>query len=212
MNFSSEKSKDSVPTASLRKNPSVGILITFCILKNATSRILERCNRMTYRVTDRQQTTIWVPIRSNYRYFAACQHVSGSSVIQVCVRYGVHGCFKPLGTGWTEICWNIIRQPFPHVWMRDWLNARLNTWGIGYMTDLPVGYPSPSDKGGVTGWHTVSQTVSRPPWLCQSGKFIVILSHVSMCPAVQSSRCASGTGCMVALNRPVTGERGYAWT
>lgn len=91
MNFSSEKSKDSVPTASLRKNPFAGILITFCILKNASSRILERCNRMTYRVTDRQQAAMIVPIRKIYRYFAACQHVSGSSVIQVCIRYGVHG-------------------------------------------------------------------------------------------------------------------------
>ena len=86
MNFSSEKSKDSVPTAFLRKIPSVGILITFCILKNAASRTLERCNRMTYRVTERQQAVMTVPIRKNYRYFAACQHVSGSSVIQVCVR------------------------------------------------------------------------------------------------------------------------------
>ena len=86
MNFSSEKSKDSVPTASLRKNPSAGILITFCILKNATSRTLERCNRVTYRVTERQQTTIWVPIRKKIRYFAACQHVFGTSIIQVCVR------------------------------------------------------------------------------------------------------------------------------
>lgn len=92
MNFSSEKSKDSVPTASLRKNPFAGILITFCILKNASSRILERCNRMTYRVTERQQAAMTVPIRKNYRYFAACQHVSGSSIIQECVRYGVHGC------------------------------------------------------------------------------------------------------------------------
>ena len=99
MNFSSEKSKDSVPTASLRKNPFAGILITFCILKNASSRTLERCNRMTYRVTGRQQAAMIVPIRKIYRYFAACQHVSGSSVIQVCIRYGVHGCFKPLGTG-----------------------------------------------------------------------------------------------------------------
>ena len=42
----------------IRKIPSVGILITFCILKNAASRTLERCNRMTYRVTERQQATI----------------------------------------------------------------------------------------------------------------------------------------------------------
>ena len=149
MNFSSEKSKDSVPTASLRKNPFAGILITFCILKNASSRTLERCNRMTYRVTDRQQATIWVPIRSNYRYFAACQHVSGGSIIQVCVRYGVHGCLKPSGNGWTGICLNIIRPLFPHMWMRDWLNVRLNTWGIGYMTDLPVGCTYPSDNASI---------------------------------------------------------------
>ena len=46
---------------------------------------------MTYRVIDRQQAAMIVPIPKIYRYFAACQHVSGSSVIQVCVRYGVHG-------------------------------------------------------------------------------------------------------------------------
>ena len=143
MNFSSEKSKDSAPTASLRKNPSAGILITSCILKNGNSRTLERCNRMTYSVTDRQQTAMIVPIRKNYHYFAACQHVSGSSIIQVCVRYRVYGCLKPSGNGWMGICWDIIRQPFPHVWMRDWLNVRLDTWGIGYMTDLPVGCTYP---------------------------------------------------------------------
>ena len=38
---------------------------------------------MTYRVTERQQAVMTVPIRKNYRYFAACQHVSGSSIIQV---------------------------------------------------------------------------------------------------------------------------------
>ena len=149
MNFSSEKSKDSVPTASLWKNPSDGILITLCILKNATSRTLERCNRMTYSVTDRQQTAMIVPIRKNYRYFAACQHVFGSSIIQVCVRYMVYGCLKPSGNGWTGICKNIIRQPFPHVWMRDRLNVRLNTWGIGYMTGLPVGCTYPSDNASM---------------------------------------------------------------
>ena len=46
---------------------------------------------MTYRVTGRQQAALIVPIRKIYRYFAACQHVFGSSVIQVCIRYGVHG-------------------------------------------------------------------------------------------------------------------------
>ena len=86
MNFSSEKWKDGAPTAFLRKNPSDGILITLCILKNATGRTLERCNRMTYSVTDRQQTAMIVPIRKNYHYFAACQHVFGSSIIQVCIR------------------------------------------------------------------------------------------------------------------------------
>lgn len=127
MNFSSEKSEDGFPTASLWKNPSVGILITFCILKNATGRILERCNRMTYRVTGRQQAAMIVPIRKIYRYFAACQHVSGSSVIQVCVRYGVHGWLKPSGNGWTGICRNIIRPLFPHMWMRECM--------IGLMSD-----------------------------------------------------------------------------
>lgn len=43
---------------------------------------------MTYRVIDRQQAAMIVPIPKIYRYFAACQHVSGSSVIQVCIRYG----------------------------------------------------------------------------------------------------------------------------
>lgn len=52
---------------------------------------------MTYRVTDRQQAAMIVPIRKKYRYFAACQYVSGSSIIQECVRYGVHGCLKPFG-------------------------------------------------------------------------------------------------------------------
>ncbi|WP_270773967.1 hypothetical protein [Phocaeicola vulgatus] len=54
---------------------------------------------MTYSVTDRQQTAMIVPIRKNYRYFAACQHVSGSSIIQLCVRYMVYGCLKPSGNG-----------------------------------------------------------------------------------------------------------------
>ncbi|RJV06398.1 hypothetical protein DWZ03_12485 [Bacteroides sp. AF29-11] len=61
-------------------------MITFCILKNGTSRTLERCNRMTYRVTDRQHTAMIVPIQKNYHYFAACQHMFGTSIIQVCVR------------------------------------------------------------------------------------------------------------------------------
>ena len=60
---------------------------------------LGRCNRMTYSVTDRQQTAMIVPIRKIYRYFAACQHVFGSSIIQVCVRYMVYVALNRPVTG-----------------------------------------------------------------------------------------------------------------
>lgn len=149
MNFSVEKSKYGVPSTSRLKNTSAAILITFWIPKTGVSGALGRCNRMTYSVTDRQQTAMIVPIQKIYRYFAACQHVFGSSIIQVCVRYMVYDCLKPSGNGWTGICKNIIRQPFLHVWMRDRLNVRPDTWGIGYMTGLPVGCTYPSDNASM---------------------------------------------------------------
>lgn len=67
--------------------------------KTGATGTLGRCNRMTYSATDRQQAAMIVAIRKIYRYFAACQHVFGSSIIQVCVRYMVYGCLKPSGNG-----------------------------------------------------------------------------------------------------------------
>ena len=70
----------------------------------------------------------------------------------------------------------------------------------------------PGHLGGVTGWHMVSQTVSRPPWLRQSGNFIVILPHVRTRPVAQLSMCSSSTGCIITSDLWVTGERKHIRT